>query len=69
MSSVVEMQPEIKVGAPRVPRIRTAVAMFVARFPRIDEPSVLREMNELERQGQPIVLVPLLRDRSRVIHE
>jgi colanic acid/amylovoran biosynthesis glycosyltransferase len=51
------------------PRVRTAIAVFVSRFPRLDETSILREMNELERQGQPVVLVPLLRGRGKVIHE
>lgn len=43
--------------------------MLVTRFPRIDETFILREINELERHGQPVVLVPLLRDHSRVVHE
>lgn len=66
-------QSEVGQGSEREkkhePRVRTAIAVFVSRFPRLDETSILREMNELERQGQPIVLVPLLRGRGKVIHE
>jgi len=51
------------------PRVRGAVAIIVTRFPRIHETYVVREINELERQGQPVVLVPLHRGRGRVIHE
>lgn len=51
------------------PRVRTAVAILVTRFPRLAETFILREINELERQGQPVVLVPLLREHGPVIHE
>lgn len=51
------------------PRVRSAIAVLVTRFPRIDETFILREINELERLGQPVVLVPLLRHSSRVVHE
>lgn len=44
------------------PRIRLPVAMIVKRLPRRDQTHFLREIDELERQGQPIVLVPLLND-------
>ena len=51
------------------PRVRTPVAVLVTRFPRIAETFILREINELERLGQPVVLVPLLRNHSLVVHE
>lgn len=51
------------------PRIRTAIAVIVTRFPRIDETYILREINELERHGQPVLVVPLLRGEGPVIHE
>jgi glycosyltransferase involved in cell wall biosynthesis len=50
-------------------RVCAAIGVVVSRFPRIDETYILREINELERQGQPVVLIPLLRESSRVIHE
>ncbi|HEX6177257.1 MAG TPA: glycosyltransferase [Thermoanaerobaculia bacterium] len=52
-----------------VPRVRTAIAVFVTRFPRLAETFILREINELERHGQPVLLVPLLREYSPIIHE
>ena len=64
---------ETQAGAlptPRLePRVRNAIAVLVTSFPRIDETFILREINELERHGQPVVLVPLLRDHGRIVHE
>lgn len=55
---------------PRVePRVRTAIAVLMTRFPQIDETFILREIDELERQGQPVVVVPLLRGQQKVVHE
>jgi glycosyltransferase involved in cell wall biosynthesis len=51
------------------PRLRTAVAVLITHFPRIDETFILREINELERNGQPVVVVPLVRDHPNVVHE
>lgn len=55
--------------AARHPRIRTAIAVLLTRFPRVDETFILREVNELERHGQPVLLVPLLRGDERIVHE
>lgn len=41
----------------------------MTRFPRIDETFILREITELERQGQPVLVVPLLHGDERVVHE
>ncbi|HVS33357.1 MAG TPA: glycosyltransferase [Thermoanaerobaculia bacterium] len=55
---------------PRVaPRVRSAIAVLVTRFPRIDETFIFREINELERAGQPVILVPLFREHAGVVHE
>ena len=51
------------------PRIRTAIAVLMTRFPQIDETFILREIDELERQGQPVLVVPLLRGHQKVVHE
>lgn len=51
------------------PRIRTAIAVLVTRFPRIDETFILREITELERHGQPVLVVPLLPGNDRIVHE
>ena len=50
-------------------RVRAAIGVIVTRFPQIDETSILREMNELEERGQPVMLIPLLRGRGGVVHE
>jgi colanic acid/amylovoran biosynthesis glycosyltransferase len=49
-------------------RIRPPVAVVLSRFPLITETFILREVEELERQGQPVVLVPLIRQRADVVH-
>ncbi|MDP9192679.1 MAG: glycosyltransferase family 4 protein [Acidobacteriota bacterium] len=51
------------------PSVRTAIGILVSRFPRLEETYLLREINELERQGQPVVLIPLLLEDGKVIHE
>ncbi|HUR82779.1 MAG TPA: glycosyltransferase [Thermoanaerobaculia bacterium] len=51
------------------PRVRTAIAVLMMRFPRIDETFILREIVELERVGQPVLVVPLLHGDTRVVHE
>jgi glycosyltransferase involved in cell wall biosynthesis/Ser/Thr protein kinase RdoA (MazF antagonist) len=51
------------------PQVRAAIGVIVTRFPQIDETSILREINELEERGQPVILIPLLRGRGGVIHE
>src|SRR5688500_16554591 len=67
-SDVATKPGEISAASPP-PRVRGAIAVLVTSFPRIDETFILREINELERHGQPVVLVPLLRNHSRVVHE
>lgn len=59
-------------GSPSIniePRIRTAIAVLMTRFPQIDETFILREIDELERQGQPVLVVPLLRGQQKVVHD
>jgi colanic acid/amylovoran biosynthesis glycosyltransferase len=50
------------------PPIRRPVAVVVSRFPKVTETFILREIRELERQGQPVRLVPLLRHEDPVVH-
>lgn len=52
---------------PRMP-VRRPVAVLLSRFPLVTETFILREAMELERQGQPVRLVPLLREDPEVIH-
>ena len=48
--------------------VRPAIAVIVSRFPLVTETFILREIIEMERQGQPVLLVPLLRERATVVH-
>jgi glycosyltransferase involved in cell wall biosynthesis len=41
----------------------------MSRFPTVTETFILREMIELERQGQPVRLVPMLKDNPPVLHD
>lgn len=49
-------------------RLRRPVAVLVSRFPAVTETFILREVDEMERQGQSVLLVPLLKDDPPVIH-
>jgi glycosyltransferase involved in cell wall biosynthesis/aminoglycoside phosphotransferase (APT) family kinase protein len=42
--------------------------VILSRFPLITETFILREVEELERQGQHVRLVPLLRESPKVVH-
>ncbi len=48
-------------------QVRT-IAYIMSRFPKLSETFILREMLELERQGQPLVILPLLRGKGEVHH-
>jgi glycosyltransferase involved in cell wall biosynthesis/aminoglycoside phosphotransferase (APT) family kinase protein len=54
---------------PREIQVVAPVAVVMSRFPVVTETFILRELVELERQGQPVVLVPLLRQAVSVVHE
>jgi glycosyltransferase involved in cell wall biosynthesis len=41
----------------------------MSRFPTVTETFILREMIEMERQAQPVRLVPMLRENPPVVHE
>lgn len=49
--------------------LRRPVAVVLSRFPSVTETFILREVLEMERQGQPVRLVPLLREDPPVVHE
>lgn len=51
-----------------VPVVRRKIAVLLSRFPLITETFILREIIELERQGQPVLLVPMLRESPDVVH-
>jgi colanic acid/amylovoran biosynthesis glycosyltransferase len=52
---------------PSIP-VRRAIAVLLSRFPLVTETFILREVEELERQGQPVRLVPLRREHPAVVH-
>lgn len=56
-------------SVPSRPPLSAPIAVFVSRFPKLTETFILREIDELERQGQPVVLVPLIRHREPLVHE
>ena len=45
------------------------VAVLMSRFPSVTETFILREMIEMERQAQPVRLVPMLKESPPVVHE
>lgn len=49
--------------------LRRTIAVVVSRFPLVTETFILREIEALERQGQPVRLVPLLRGHGGAVHE
>ncbi|MHB0970491.1 MAG: glycosyltransferase [Thermoanaerobaculia bacterium] len=51
------------------PRVRRPIAVVLSRFPLITETFILREITELERQGQPVILVPMIREDPDVVHD
>lgn len=51
------------------PPVRRPIAVVLSRFPLITETFILREITELERQGQPVVLVPMIREDPDVVHD
>ncbi|HVR43502.1 MAG TPA: glycosyltransferase [Thermoanaerobaculia bacterium] len=54
---------------PAGPPVRRPIAVLLSRFPLITETFILREISELERQGQPVVLVPMIEEHPRVVHD
>lgn len=50
------------------PKLGKPIAYIMSRFPKLSETFILREMLELEKQGQPIVIFPLLRVQQPVCH-
>ncbi|MFP3941976.1 MAG: glycosyltransferase, partial [Thermoanaerobaculia bacterium] len=47
---------------------RPTVAVLVSRFPKVTETFILREVVEMERQGRPVLLAALFRERPPVVH-
>jgi colanic acid/amylovoran biosynthesis glycosyltransferase len=65
-----EKTTESRTAAPAAePHVRGALAILMLRFPHLADTFVLREINELERQGQPVVVVPALHGQQKIVHE
>ena len=73
MTETLEVQGVTSTAVPPAaapgPQVRTAIAVLMTHFPRIDDTFILREIDELERKGQPVVVVPIVRLHPRVVHE
>ena len=52
----------------KVPSEQMGVAYIMSRFPKLTETFILREMLEMEKQGQPILILPLFHTRERIVH-
>ena len=55
----------VETASPR----RRAVAVLMSRFPSVTETFILRKMIEMERQQQPVRLVPMLKESPPVVHD
>src|SRR3972149_6491569 len=44
------------------------IGYIMSRFPKITETFILREMLELEKSGQPLLILPLIRLKEPVFH-
>ncbi|HEV2763679.1 MAG TPA: hypothetical protein VGV38_11930, partial [Pyrinomonadaceae bacterium] len=67
-----ELPPDIASPRPaeaaaRTPA-RTPVVYIMSRFPKLTETFILREILEMERQGQPVFILPLLSVQQPVRH-
>src|SRR5687768_2143820 len=45
------------------------IAVVLSRFPTVTETFILREFVEMERQGQPVRLVPMIKETPPFIHD
>jgi colanic acid/amylovoran biosynthesis glycosyltransferase len=48
---------------------RTPVAVVLSRFPTVTETFILREFVEMELQGQPVRLVPMIKETPPILHD
>ena len=55
-------------GSGEPQHLRRPVALLLSRFPLITETFILREIIELENLGQPVRLVPLIKEKPQVTH-
>ncbi|MBV8518232.1 MAG: glycosyltransferase family 4 protein [Acidobacteria bacterium] len=48
---------------------RRPIAVVLSRFPTVTETFILREFVEMEAQGQPVRLVPMIKESPPVLHD
>lgn len=67
-----ELPPDIASPRPAEAAARapaqTPVVYIMSRFPKLTETFILREILEMERQGQPVFILPLLSVQQPVRH-
>ncbi|MDX1584110.1 MAG: glycosyltransferase, partial [Thermoanaerobaculia bacterium] len=56
-------------GDGAAPHVRRPIAILLSRFPLITETFILREIEQLERLGQPVVLIPMIEEHPKVVHD
>jgi glycosyltransferase involved in cell wall biosynthesis len=69
MRPSVQPQAGTATPSPRPHAARRTVAVLMSRFPTVTETFILREMIEMERQAQPVRVVPMLKETPPVIHD
>ena len=53
---------------PKAAFLRRPIAVILSRYPLITEVFIMREVQELQAQGQPVRLVPLMVERAKLMH-
>lgn len=48
--------------------MKKKIAYIMSRFPKLSETFILREMSELERQGERVALYPLIVQQEAIVH-
>jgi glycosyltransferase involved in cell wall biosynthesis len=61
--------PQQSPPSPVARQLKTPVAVIVSRFPVVTETFILRELDALEQQGQPVTLVPLMKETRQLTHQ
>ena len=61
--------PYTKRNAPQPSAEPAPIAVLLSRFPSVTETFILRELIEMERRGQRVRLVPMIKESPPVIHE
>lgn len=63
------LQNDFQAAAPASETAPPPIAILMSRFPSVTETFILREMIEMEKQGQPVRVVPMVKETPPVLHE